>query len=99
MADTGRGNLEQRSGWLVQCCLYVPGICHRLAVGTGPTIDGFEINLTRGGMTMEWMTIWKFVLVISLTLFALLTIVTTVLGAGDVRRLFQRLEDDRRDQK
>ena len=50
-------------------------------------------------MTMEWMTIWKFVLVISLTLFALLTIVTTVLGAGDVRRLFQRLEDDRRDQK
>ena len=93
-----RGNLEQRSGRLVQCCLYVPGICHRLAAGTGPTIDGFEFTLTRG-MTMEWMAIWKFVLVLSLSLFALLTIVTTVLGAGDIRRLFQRLEDDRKDQK
>ena len=48
---------------------------------------------------MDWITIWKFVLVTSLTLFALLTIVTTVLGAGDVRRLFQRLEDERRDRK
>ena len=48
---------------------------------------------------MEWMTIWKVVLVVCLALFAVLTIVTTVLGARDVRRLFQRLEDDRRDRK
>jgi sensor domain CHASE-containing protein len=48
---------------------------------------------------MDWMTIWKIVLVVSLALFAVLTIITTVLGAGDVRRLFQRLEDERRDQK
>ena len=44
---------------------------------------------------MEWMTIWKVVFVVSLALFAVLTVVTTVLGAGDVRRLFQRLEDER----
>ncbi len=46
---------------------------------------------------MEWMTIWKVVLLVSLALFAVLTIVTTVLGAGDVRRLFQRLKDQTRD--
>jgi hypothetical protein len=46
---------------------------------------------------MEWITIWKTVLLVSLTLFAVLAIVTTVLGAGDVRRLFQRLEDERKD--
>jgi len=46
---------------------------------------------------MDWMTIWKVVLVVSLAFFALLTLVTTVLGAGDVRRLFRRLEDERQD--
>ena len=48
---------------------------------------------------MAWISIWKCVLLVSLALFAVLTIVTTVLGAGDVRRLFQRLEDERRDRK
>ena len=48
---------------------------------------------------MDWMTIWKCVLVISLMLFAVLTLVTAVLGARDVRRLFQRLEKERRDEK
>ena len=47
---------------------------------------------------MDWITIWKVVLVVSLALFAALTMITAVLGAGDVRRLFQRLEDQRRDQ-
>jgi len=44
---------------------------------------------------MAWEVIWKIVLVSSLTLFAALTVVTTIFGAADVRRLFQRLEDER----
>ena len=47
---------------------------------------------------MDWITIWKVVLIVSLGLFAVLTVITAVLGAGDVRRLFQRLEDERQDQ-
>ncbi len=46
---------------------------------------------------MVWIAIWKVVLLSSLALFALLTVVTTVRGAGDVRRLFQRLEEERQD--
>lgn len=48
---------------------------------------------------MTWMLIWKVVLIVSLALFAVLTVFTTVWGAGDVRRLFQRLEDERQDQE
>lgn len=48
---------------------------------------------------MDWMTIWKVVLVVSLALFAGLAIVTAVLGAGDVRRLFQRLKDQGQDRE
>ena len=44
---------------------------------------------------MVWILIWKIVLVTSLALFAMLTIVTSLRGAGDIRRLFQRLEDER----
>jgi len=40
---------------------------------------------------MAWMAIWKVVLLVSLALFAVLTVLTTVFGAGDIRRLFQRL--------
>ena len=48
---------------------------------------------------MDWMTIWKVILIVSLALFTVLTLVTAVLGAADVRRLFQRLEDERKDRK
>ena len=48
---------------------------------------------------MEWITIWKVVLLVSLALFAGLTLVTSVLGAADVRRLFRRLEDEKQDQQ
>lgn len=48
---------------------------------------------------MDWITIWKVVLLASLALFAALTIVTSVLGARDVRSLFRRLEDERKDRE
>lgn len=41
-----------------------------------------------------WMFLWKFVLIISLILFAGLAIVVTIGGAGDIRRLFQALRDE-----
>ncbi len=43
---------------------------------------------------MVWVSIWKVVLVVSLALFAMLTIITTLLGAADIRRLFRRLNDE-----
>ena len=46
---------------------------------------------------MTWIIIWKVVLLVCLVLFAGLAIATTILGAGDIRRLFQRLEDERND--
>ena len=45
------------------------------------------------------MTIWKVVLLVSLALFALLTCITAVRGASDIRKLFERLEKERQDSK
>lgn len=44
---------------------------------------------------MQWVAIWKVVLLASLAVFALVTLITAIFGARDVRRLFQRLEDER----
>lgn len=43
---------------------------------------------------MTWMLLWKIVLLISLFLFAIVAVVTTIGGAFDIRKLFRRLRED-----
>ena len=44
---------------------------------------------------MSWMLLWKIVLLFTVTCFAVMTVVVTIGGAFDVRRLFQRLQEDK----
>lgn len=46
---------------------------------------------------MSWMLLWKIVLLSSIGCFTIMTIVVTIGGAFDVRKLFRRLRDDQRD--
>ena len=50
---------------------------------------------------MNWMLLWKIVFVVVLALFATMTVLTTIYGARDVRRLLRSLDEDQadRDQK
>ena len=43
---------------------------------------------------MTWTLLWKIVLVVSLLLFAVVAVVTTIGGAFDIRKLFRRLRED-----
>jgi len=43
---------------------------------------------------MTWVLLWKIVLLISLLLFAVVAVVTTIGGASDIRKLFRRLRED-----
>jgi hypothetical protein len=42
---------------------------------------------------MTWELIWKLVFIIVLSAFAVLSIVVTVLGARDIKRLLKHLRD------
>ncbi len=44
---------------------------------------------------MSWMLLWKAVLLFSIGCFAVLAVVVTIGGAFDIRKLFQRLRDDK----
>ena len=46
---------------------------------------------------MNWMLLWKVVLLTSIGLFAVMAVITTIGGAFDIRRLFARLRE--RDEK
>ena len=46
---------------------------------------------------MSWMLLWKIVLLFTIGCFAVMAVVVTIGGAGDIRRLFQRLREDERD--
>ena len=43
---------------------------------------------------MTWELIWKLVFVIVLVTFAVMSVVVTVLGARDIKRLLQHLRDE-----
>ncbi|MEM7011966.1 MAG: hypothetical protein AAF585_10830, partial [Verrucomicrobiota bacterium] len=43
---------------------------------------------------MNWEIIWKLVFIMVVSLFALMTVLTTIFGARDVRTLFRRLKED-----
>ena len=42
---------------------------------------------------MTWELIWKLVFIIVLSMFAVLSIVVTILGARDIKRLLKHLRD------
>ncbi|MEZ6131779.1 MAG: hypothetical protein R3C59_24230 [Planctomycetaceae bacterium] len=42
---------------------------------------------------MNWEWIWKVVFIVVTSLFALMSVLVTILGALDVKRLLQRLKD------
>jgi hypothetical protein len=42
---------------------------------------------------MTWELLWKLVFIIVLSAFAVMSIVVTLLGARDIKRLLQRLRD------
>lgn len=46
---------------------------------------------------MSWEWIWKIVFVVVTGFFALMAVLVTILGARDVRRLLQSLQDDQDD--
>jgi hypothetical protein len=46
---------------------------------------------------MSWMLLWKIVLLFSMGCFAIMTVVVTIGGAFDIRKLFQRLRDHESD--
>lgn len=41
-----------------------------------------------------WIWLWKFVLIVSVGLFATMAVVVTIGGARDIRKLLRRLRDD-----
>lgn len=43
---------------------------------------------------MTWELIWKIVFIVVLSLFAVMAVAVTVLGARDVRKLLARLKDE-----
>ncbi|MCA9119403.1 MAG: hypothetical protein H6822_05810 [Planctomycetaceae bacterium] len=45
---------------------------------------------------MSWMLLWKIVLFVAVACFAIMTVVVTIGGALDVRRLFNKLEEEQR---
>lgn len=42
---------------------------------------------------MSWMLLWKVVLLFAMACFAIMTVVVTIGGAFDVRRLFKKLQE------
>ena len=46
---------------------------------------------------MSWMLVWKIVLLLAIVCFTIMTVVVTIGGALDIRRLFQQLRDDSRE--
>ncbi len=43
---------------------------------------------------MTWMLFWKIVFIAVLGLFAVMTVLTTINGAKDVRRLLKELDEE-----
>lgn len=43
---------------------------------------------------MTWMLFWKIMFVLVMAVFAVMSILVTVLGARDIRRLLSGLKDD-----
>jgi hypothetical protein len=43
---------------------------------------------------MNWMLFWKIVFVVVLSLFAVMTVLTTIYGARDVRKLLKDLDEE-----
>ncbi|MFT5469857.1 MAG: putative membrane protein [Verrucomicrobiales bacterium] len=48
---------------------------------------------------MSWMLFWKIVFIAVLSLFAVMTVFTTFLGARDIRKLFRKLDEEGENQK
>jgi hypothetical protein len=45
---------------------------------------------------MDWELLWKVTLVAAIAAFAVLSLLVTILGAGDIRRLIRALRDAKR---
>ena len=43
---------------------------------------------------MSWMLFWKIVFLAVLSLFAVMSVLTSILGARDIRKLFRKLNDE-----
>ena len=46
-------------------------------------------------MTDIWMSVWKFCLIGVIVAFGLLAVITTIGGAADLKRMFQRLDEEK----
>ncbi len=46
---------------------------------------------------MDWTLLWKTMLVVMLGLFAIMAVITTVMGACDIRRLMAHLRNPEED--
>lgn len=44
---------------------------------------------------MSWMLFWKIVFLVVLSLFAVMTVLTSILGARDIRKLFHKLDNEK----
>lgn len=50
-------------------------------------------------MTVLWIWLWKIVFVISVAMFAIMAIATSIGGAADIKKLFQRLSSEVKEKK
>jgi hypothetical protein len=41
-----------------------------------------------------WIALWELVFVVTIAVFLLMAVLVSWFGAGDIRRLLQRLQDD-----
>ncbi len=46
---------------------------------------------------MSWEILWKFVLIVGVSLFAVMAIWVTIAGARDLRRLLTRIDESHHD--
>lgn len=46
-----------------------------------------------------WMTFWKFFFVITLSLFAVMSVWVTIGGFADIKKLFRKMEEARNEQE
>jgi hypothetical protein len=44
---------------------------------------------------MTWMLLWEIVFLVTTGCFAVMAVIVTIGGVFDIRRLFQKLRDDR----
>ncbi len=48
-------------------------------------------------MTVFWIWLWKVVFVLSIAMFAIMAIATSIGGAADIKKLFQRLSSEKKE--